>query len=309
MQMGKDFHAVDGLIGANLADLVQHACTAKHLNVTVEAIVNDSSSSLLSGAYLSNSSPVALILGTGLNATVDLSVSAIARHKFGSRPATWHAAARHVLTNSELSLYGGKVFPVTRWDHQLNRAHSKPDFQPLEYLTSGRYMGEIARLVLLDAIRDASLFGGATPHNFEPYAFTTETIAAIERDNSPSLARAASVMNAKHPLPQGKRYNISDLAHVKHIITLISSRAAAYIGAAVYTVSELRIQHDSALTKEDIVVACNGSVIEKYPNFLTRTQAWLDILTSANTQRGRVKLELTGESVLLGAAVAVACQT
>ncbi|KAL9049161.1 MAG: hypothetical protein Q9162_007357, partial [Coniocarpon cinnabarinum] len=279
--MGKGFHAVDGLIGANLADLVSDACRAKLLNVTVDAIVNDSSSSLLSGSYLSNLSPIALILGTGLNATVDLSVSAIARPKFGVRPAAWFSAAERVLTNTEVSLYGGDIFPRTKWDAELNRTHPHPDFQPLEYLTSGGCLGEITRLVLVDAVKASVLFDGATPSNFVPYAFTTETAAAIERDNSSSLSRAFAVMTAKHPLPRGQRYSTSDLSHIKHIVTLVSSRAAAYIAASVHALYQFKFQHEpKSSVKQDIVVSCNGSIVEKYANFLARTQAWLDILTS-----------------------------
>ena len=310
MQMGKGFRAVDGLLGENLADLVSDACTAKQLNVVVDAMVNDSSSSLLSGAYLSDSSPIALILGTGLNATANLNVSAIARHKYGARPDSWFADAQHVLTNTELSLFGRNVFPVTKWDQDLNRNHSKPDFQPLEYLTSGRYLGEITRLVLVDAIKVAHLFGGAMPKNFDQYDLTSETAAIIEGDNLPTLSRAQAALTTKHPLPDARLYTGKDLQHVKNIITMVSSRAAAYLATAVNALCEFKFQHEPAsAAKENITIACNGSVLEKYPDFLARTQAWLDILTSRSLCLGTMKLELTGESVLLGAAVAVACQT
>ena len=310
MTMGKGLRAVDGLYGENLADLVSDACQAKGLNVTVDAIVNDSASSLLSGAYQSSSSPIALILGTGLNATVDLPVSAISRDKFGDRPAAWHAVAHHVLVNSEMSIYGRKVFPMTHWDHELNEAHSNPDFQPLEYLSSGRYMGEIVRRILLDATRDAGLFGGFVPANFEPYALTTETISTIEGDQSPNLSSALSILNAKHPLPRQRRYTATDLTRVRQIIAYVSSRAAAHVAAGLHALYELKMKHEGGLSRQrDITIACNGSVIEKYPDFLARVQAWLDMLAPPSSSQGRLELMLTGESALVGAAIAVACQS
>lgn len=310
MRMGKGLRAGDGLLGENLADLVSDACAARNLHVSVEAIVNDSSSSLLAGAYQSKcSSPITLILGTGLNAAAHLPVSAISREKFGVRPASWHEAARHVLVNTEFSLFGKDVFPVTAWDNELNRNHQKPDFQPLEHLTSGRYLGEIVRLILVDAIRHAGLFDAITPGNFEPYALTTETIATIEGDRTSSLSQSSAILNARHPLPGHRRYLTADLIYVRHIITLVSSRAAAYLATALHAVCELKFQHeDSDSRKEDITIGCNGSVVEKYPDFMQRVQVWLDILIPSSSEQGRIQLELTGESALSGAAVAVACQ-
>ena len=308
--MGKGLHAVDGLLGENLADLVSDACAAKNINISVEAIVNDSSSSLLAGAYQSGSSPIALILGTGLNTTVDLSVSAIARGKFGIRPDSWHRAARHVLVNTEVSLFGKDVFPITKWDRDLNRMHSNPDFQPLEYLTSGRYLGEIVRLILRDGIRIASLFDGVTPSNFEPYALTTETISYIESDKSSSLSHASAVLNTRHPLPGHRCYSAADLAHVRRIINLVSSRAAAYLATMLHAMYQFKFQYeDTSARKKGITIACNGSVIEKYPNFKARVQEWLDILIPTSSAQGRVQLEVTSDSALVGAAVAVACQS
>lgn len=54
-------------------------------------------------------------------------------------------------------------------------------------------------------------------------------------------------------------------------------------------------------------IACNGSIMEKYPNFRSRCQGYLDQLTvlSGHVGGGPV-LEMAFESSLLGAAVAAA---
>jgi hexokinase len=151
------------------------------MNVRMDAIVNDSSATLLSRAYLDPSTRFALILGTGCNAAIHLPVTALGPSKFGIRPSSWHEKANHVLVNTELSMFGKGIFPVTRWDESLNSTHALPDFQPFEMLLSGRYLGEIVRLMLVEAIQTAGLFGGEIPENFtEPYSLDTGTIAAIE---------------------------------------------------------------------------------------------------------------------------------
>ena len=59
-------------------------------------------------------------------------------------------------------------------------------------------------------------------------------------------------------------------------------------------------------------MGCNGSVIEKYPNFRGQTQRVLDRLVEMDggLKRGAdggVSLEIANESAIFGAAVAVCC--
>lgn len=132
-------------------------------------------------AYQDDAVCFGLILGTGTNMAVNLPTSAFARSKFGDRPQSWHDEAVNAVVNTEFSMFGKDVLPTTRWDDYLNMHHTHPDFQPLEYMIGGRYMGEIVRLVLVEAIQTTGLFGGQFPDGFlEPYTVETITTAAFE---------------------------------------------------------------------------------------------------------------------------------
>jgi len=151
------------------------------VNVRIDAIINDSTATLLARAYLDASTRFAIILGTGCNAAIHLPVTILGPEKFGIRPSSWHEKATHVLVNTELSMFGKGIFPTTPWDDLLNDKHQLPDFQPFEQLISGRYLGEIVRLILVEAIQTAGLFGGEMPEGLsEPYSLDTLTIATIE---------------------------------------------------------------------------------------------------------------------------------
>ena len=89
--------AADGLLGQDLGDLIQDACSSHGLNVQLNAIVNDSSATLLSKAYLDTTTRFSLILGTGVNAAVHLPVHVFSSSKFGERPEEWHEKAKHVI--------------------------------------------------------------------------------------------------------------------------------------------------------------------------------------------------------------------
>ena len=174
--------AAKGLMGCDLGDIVKTACQSKGLHVELKAIINDSNACLLSQAYSHTSTRFGLILGTGMNVSAYLPVSVIGRPKFGTRPVGWFSKASHVIVNTELSMFGRGPLPLTRWDHMLLDGLPRPDFQPLEYMCSGMYLGEIARFVIIDAIKTAGLLGGVVPESMEKsYSFSSEFLSLVER--------------------------------------------------------------------------------------------------------------------------------
>jgi hexokinase len=200
--MGKGFAAAAGVLGEDIGDLIMGACkkrvssttgrkislTRQGMDVRIEAIVNDGSATLLSSAYTDRTTRFGLILGTGTNMSVLLPVTALSAAKFADRPRSWHERrAADVVVNTEFSMFGGAgLLPATRWDERLRRAHPAPDFQPFEMLVGGRCLGEIVRLMMVEAVATAGLFGGEVPTGLdEPYGLDTGTLAAIDGCVSP----------------------------------------------------------------------------------------------------------------------------
>ncbi|KAI1374494.1 hexokinase [Hypoxylon crocopeplum] len=334
--MGKGFLATNGLLGQDLGEIIKFACKKQDLNVQLAAIVNDSSATLLSQAYVHASTRFGLILGTGTNIAVHLPVSAFSRTKYGKRAESWFESASHVIVNTELGMFGKDILPLTRWDELLNASHPRPDFQPLEHLLSGFYLGEICRLAIIEAIETAGLLGGELPPSLQkPYSLDTEILSRIEADTSPTLEKALAYFTAHHPCVTPP--TISDIAAIRTIATFISRRSAALLAASVFSLWELRHEteaeyvaatlkrapsNDSAVVlpspsvDEEIKdvevstkVAFNGSVIEHYPQYLGTCQRYIDDLVSRSEHPGSVDLVPALESSILGAAVALACAT
>lgn len=180
--MGKGLKAVDGLMGQDIGDVIKTACASQGLFIELRAILNDSTACLLSQSYTHLSTRMGLILGTGTNIAAFLPVGAVGKHKFGTRSSTWWDAAAQVVVNTEISTVGKGVLPMTKWDDELNAAHDKPDFQPLEMMVSGMYLGEICRRVIIDAVECTGLLGSEVPESLKrPYSLATETVAMMER--------------------------------------------------------------------------------------------------------------------------------
>lgn len=179
--MGKGFLAANGLVGQDLGEIIKSACMKKGLHVELSAIVNDSAAALLSEAYINSSTRFSLILGTGVNIAAHLPIPTIGQAKYGARPDSWFESASHVVVNTELGMFGKGILPLTRWDRLLNASHPLPDFQPLEQLVSGFYLGEICRHALVEAIDTTGIFGGVLPPSLsKPYSLETETLSIIE---------------------------------------------------------------------------------------------------------------------------------
>lgn len=185
LPMGKAFLADQGLLGEDLAEIIKEACKKSNLHVELRALLNDSSACLLSRAYSYTSTRFGLILGTGVNLAAYLPVLGVGKKKFGVRPEGWFDEASHIIVNTELGMFGHNILPLTRWDRELTKQHPRPDFQPLEHLVSGMYLGEIVRLALLEAVETTGLLGGVVPPSLKTgYSLGTDTISMIERYGS-----------------------------------------------------------------------------------------------------------------------------
>ncbi|KAJ0110138.1 hypothetical protein J7T55_000570 [Diaporthe amygdali] len=328
--MGKGFLAADDLLGQDLGDIIRTACETRGLHVELAAIVNDSSACLLSEAYRKSSTRFGLILGTGVNIAVHLPVPTIGRDKFGCRPDFWFDKASHVIVNTELGMFGKGILPVTRWDKALNAAHPKPEFQPLEHMVSGFYLGEMCRLALVEAIGSTGVLGGVVPPSLHlPYSLDSETISLIEADTTSSLKPSLTTFQSRHPSPVEP--TTADMTFIRALASYISRRSAAIVASSLFALWQFKNEaeaefqasasgpsmtsppHFAAAARAELaldrhVVAFNGSVIEHYPGYLGRCQGYIDgLLASAGAAPGTISLAGAKESSLLGAAVALAC--
>lgn len=225
-------------------------------------------------------------------------------------------------------MFGKSILPSTRWDKALNTSHPLPDYQPLEYLIAGRYMGEIVRLILVEATAAAGLFGGLLPPSLvNRYSLDTSTLAAIERDTSTSLAPSLALFIELHPLSSSSRPpTYKDMAFIRQVIRSVSRRSSAYFTTSLHALCCLLHNIDEPPSSSDsdastissssssgrhqnVSIGCDGSVINKYPGYMARSQEILDNLiaiddTSQGNDKTRYTLEKTQDRAVLGAGVA-----
>lgn len=296
MGMGKGYRVSEQMQGRDILSCFEAAFLRKGLDISLDAVINDTIATLVSHSYTNPATNVGLILGTGCNAAVACPLSSLGPCKLSDRPAEWLAQAQSVIVNTELSMFGTGILPATRWDRKLAAASDIPGFQPFEEMVSGRYLGEICRLAVLDAVEGSGMFGGVLPSGMESrWGLETTTLSVIEEDQSPLLANASQFF---HSIYSSSNATTADMRLLRRICVAVSTRAAALVAASLISLATV------AKLSGDICVSFCGSVMEKYPRFRERVQAFLDQLAPH-----RILLEPTGESGVLGAAMAVAAIT
>ena len=254
---------------------------------------------------------MALILGTGINAAIHLPIASLHPSKFGARQIPVDDDVTHVLVNTELSMFGKKAYPTTRWDNIVNTKHLMPDYQPMEYLIAGGYMGELVRLIILEATETVGLFGGAMPSSLsQPYTLDARTLAVIETDASATLSASRRLFHEQHPNSAPPTY--LDMSFVQQVTRSVSRRSCAYATAAIHALASLlqdmeRSHNITSNPENYLKIGCDGSIINKYPGYMDKVQALLDALViEENHDRKRIILEKTIEPAVSGAGVAVA---
>lgn len=241
-----------------------------------------------------------------MNVAAHLPIHALDPSKFRSvSPPT--ETSTHVLTNTELSMFGKDIFPMTRWDESLNATHILPDYQPFEYLVAGKYIGEIVRLMIVEATQTAGLFDGLIAPSLAniTYSMDTKDLALIDVDVSHGLTASRTLFHQRHPSPHqpGER----DMIFTKDIVRRVITRSIAYFTVGIHALTVL-LQRLDTLEMDHITIGCDGSIINKYPSYIERAQAMLNQMIEYDDlhRKIRVKLERTTDSAVLGAAVAVA---
>ncbi|KAK9458169.1 hypothetical protein V1511DRAFT_454946 [Dipodascopsis uninucleata] len=303
--MGKGFSSIcNDILGWDLRSVFQQCCSDVGLQVDLRAVINDAVATLLSSLLHNESSKIGLIVGTGINASVRVPVTVLPEEKLIRCNKYDLEQCSECILNTELSMFGSGIIPLTRWDVEIDDNNERPGFQPLEMVTSGRYISEIARYIVRDTILNFRSTRSIPSGLYKPGGLEPATMSAVEGALDIQFAR--QLFQAKHPCKEGRQsLTIEEMKFMKAAFYAVSSRAAAIIAAALLAICISILPPTLPNQSEEIIVAVTGSIIERYFGFQGRVQQFLNLL---GKRRGkRITLIDSPDSSIWGAAVAAAC--
>ena len=149
-------------------------------------------------------------------------------------------------------MFGKGLLPVTEYDLVVDRESGMPGFQPFEMMVSGRYIGEIVRLVCLDGITKGAWSFTCTPEGWNTkWAVQTATCSLAEAyvsihnssnsSNEDDSQATAELLNSTHPLPSGS-YTMADAELFAKICVAVSTRSASLV--ATSTIALLQVNNE-----------------------------------------------------------------
>ncbi|KAH7355049.1 hexokinase family protein-like protein [Rhexocercosporidium sp. MPI-PUGE-AT-0058] len=167
MSMGKGFQITSNLdLGRLLLEGYEKSRDLSLPRIKITAIVNDAVATLVSFAYQYRSNArrkaaMGLIVGTGCNATIPLALSKLHPKKRPAKVKVLDGETEDgdqnlkIAVNTEWTIRGAadplhELDFITRWDEKLDAECDAPGFQPFEYMTAGRYLGELGRIIILE---------------------------------------------------------------------------------------------------------------------------------------------------------------
>lgn len=272
-----------GVEGHEITGLLEKALAQKDLqNVKPVAIINDTTGTLLAASYASPSADIGSICGTGHNTC----------YIEPEEPST----GRPMIINLESGNFN--KIPSTPYDHCLDQASERPGEQILEKAVSGRYIGEIVRLVTSDLIQQKFLFIDNVPGFVDiPNSIKAEDVTDILEDNTLSLSRISDWLKFNWEIDHS---SLEERCALKTIASLVTMRSAQLIAGTYIGI----LHHIDPLLLSEHVIAVDGALFEKMPHYANRIQTTLDEIYLDNSNK--VTLRFTKDGSGIGAAIAAA---
>ncbi|KAJ4989137.1 hexokinase-1 [Stagonosporopsis vannaccii] len=299
--------------------------------IRVVAITNDTVATFVSLAYvvktaLNSRVAMGLIVGTGTNATIPMRPNSLHPEKQSQLPDL--SATDTVVINTEWTICGtdeplDALGIKTKWDRILDENSDAPGFQPFEYMTSGRYLGEIVRLAFVDTLSNETGTAGipeSLQHkNAIPTWFLSEVVARSDKASLPSRLEEHYPSSGS---ADGTFWTSARTLRLYDLARAVQQRSSALVGAAsvglLGCVGEIDLDEPGAAQPEvhsslsngapevdELVIAYTGGTISQYPRWLEDCQAWIDRLVAASATRSgkQVVLQEALDGGVIGAGV------
>lgn len=318
LHMGKGYTIDPQIYNRDLKEVLEEAMKEAHdLQLDVKVLINDSLAVYAAGSFVDAYMRLAMVLGTGLNMCCSLDTPKLHPAKSLSQDA--------VLLNSEMSFFGVNLLEElsTAFDKVIDnrffrlslpfKPHMEIDpetntiFQPSELMSSGRYLPEITKLIMIDMIENGELFALIDRKDFSclysPYeGFNGELLCAVcEGDD----LRAASEKLTKF-------YGLSQLVCEEDVLKIrtvgrcVIDRAAYIVAAIIIAVIKLLAEHNGPFSGKLVDIGYVGSVLVYFNSYRDQILKFVNENSDIKNMGLTVHLKAIDNSSIIGAAIGAA---
>lgn len=251
----KGFKATD-CEGEDVVDMLREAIKRRNeFDLDIVAIVNDTVGTMMTCGYEDPNCEIGLIAGTGSNVCYMEEMRNI---------ELVEGDEGRMCINTEWGAFGdnGCIDDIcTQYDKEVDEGSLNSGKQRYEKMTSGMYLGEIVRQILIDLTLQGLLFRGQISQRLRTRGiFETKFLSQIESDR-------LALLQVRRILQQlGLDSTCEDSIVVKEVCGAVSRRAAQLCGAGMAAIVEKR-REDQGLEHFKVTVGVDGTLYKLHPHF------------------------------------------
>ncbi|XP_059026048.1 hexokinase HKDC1 [Mustela lutreola] len=251
----KGFKATD-CEGEDMVDMLREAIKRRNeFDLDIVAVVNDTVGTMMTCGHEDPNCEIGLIAGTGSNMCYMEEMRNI---------ELLEGDEGKMCINTEWGGFGdnGCLDDIrTQYDKEVDEGSLNPGKQRYEKMTSGMYLGEIVRQILIDLTKQGLLFRGQISERLRTRGiFETKFLSQIESDR-------LALLQVRRILQQlGLDSTCEDSIVVKEVCGAVSRRAAQLYGAGLAAIVEKR-REDQGLEYLNITVGVDGTLYKLHPHF------------------------------------------
>lgn len=246
------------VVGHDIVGLLQQAIKRRgDIHIPNIVILNETTGILISCAWQYREAKVGLIVDTAISISYLEKTKHIDQFKRGVN------ASPTMIINCKSDNFGNDGlldFVRTPIDFALDNNSVNAGQQIYEKMTSGKYLGEIVRLIMLKCIdAGAMLRGNHSDQIRTPMSFNINFMSKIEAED----AGKDSIIRQIFEIMGYRRPTVEDCQHLRYICNLVSSRSAYLIAATLAAL----INH---IGDPFVIIGVDGSVYRQYPTYSER---------------------------------------
>lgn len=250
---------IAGIEGQDVVPQFEAALARRNLPVKLNALINDTTGTLIASAYTDDTMRIGCIFGTGCNAAYMENCGSVPKLAHHNLPPDLPIAI-----NCEYGAFDNEhvILPRTPYDIIVDNDSPRPGQQAFEKMISGLYLGELFRLALVDIHenKNCSVFQNQDISKLKKaYSLDASFLSLIEEDPFENLSETAELIHRVLGITATK----PELELCRRLAELIGTRAARLSACGV-----------AAICKKKNIQSCHvgadGSVFNKYPHFKVR---------------------------------------
>lgn len=257
---------IPGVEGHNVVPMLQDSLKEQGVPISVVALINDTTGTLVASHYTDPQTEMGVIFGTGVNGAYYDSCKDI--EKLEGKLPNDITPDTIMGINCEYGSFDNEhlVLPRTAYDVTVDEQSPRPGQQAFEKMSSGYYLGEIIRLVLMDLHEKGFLFKDQDVSKLkEPYIMDTSYPSRIEEDPFENLEDTFDLFQKD----LGISTTTPERKLIRRLCELIGIRAARLSVCGIAAICQKR-------NYKTAHIAADGSVFNKYPGFKERAAAALN---------------------------------